>query len=90
MASVDKEKATDVIHLELCKAFDMIPHHILKLERYGFEGWTIRWLKNWLDDHSQRIVFSGSRDSISRWRPVMSDFSKAAHLGTSGLQYLYQ
>ena len=64
---VKKGKAIDVIYLDLCMAFGMVLPHIptSKLERDGFDGWPIQWIRNMLDGCSQLVMSGVPQGSIS-------------------------
>jgi len=76
----DKGRARGVVCLDFCKAFDTAPRDALlsQLERYGFDGWAVWWMRDWWDGPSQRVVDNGS---MSKSMPVTSGVPRGSALG---------
>jgi len=59
---VDEGKAVGVIYLDFSKAISCsIP--LEKLATHGLDGYTLHWVKNWLDGWAQRVVVNGVKSS---------------------------
>ncbi|KAK4824855.1 hypothetical protein QYF61_020228 [Mycteria americana] len=89
IALVDKGRATDIIYLDLCKAFDTVPHSILvsKMGRHGFDRWTTQWISKLADDTKPsgvvdtlegRDAIQKDLDRLERWTCAnLMKFNKA-------------
>ena len=71
---------TDVIFLDLAKAFDSVPHErlILKLRSYGIEGSLLSWFRHFITGRKQHVVIRGT---FSEWSPVSSGTPQGTILG---------
>ena len=56
------KKQTDVVVLDISKAFDVVRYQRLlhKLDHYGIKITTINWIQNFLTYKTQRVVVDGS------------------------------
>jgi len=61
----------DVVYLDFSKAFDTVSHDILlgKLRKCGLDECSVKWIENWLNGRTERVVISGTESS---WRLVTS------------------
>ncbi|CAM5077495.1 unnamed protein product [Natator depressus] len=68
---VDRGEVVDMVYLDFRNAFDTVSHDcvIHKLGKCNLDGATIRWVQNWLENHSQRVVISGSQTC---WKGITS------------------
>ncbi len=73
---LDKNEQTDIVYLDLAKAFDSVDHSILlqKLKCYGVTGSLLNWFADCLNNRRQGVLVDGS---ASRRTPVTSGCRKA-------------
>ena len=76
----NSSKATDVIFLDLSKAFDRVPHERLlhKLNRHGIDNPLLLWFINSLKNRQQRVTIRGT---YSNWSPVTPGVPQGTILG---------
>jgi hypothetical protein len=86
MKTFDFELQTDLVILDFSKAFDTVPHKKLlhKLNSYGINGITHKWIGQFLTARKQQVVIDGER---SRSCSVDSGVAQGTVLGP--LLFLY-
>jgi hypothetical protein len=63
----DNGISIDIIYLDFSKAFDTVPHQrlFLKLEKLGFEGSLLNWIKSFLTGRNQYIRINSITSTLS-------------------------
>ena len=76
----DNGKQTDVIYLDMAKAFDVVDHLplIYKLKCAGIRGKVLNWIKSFLTNRRQKVVM---RNGSSRYQKVQSGVPQGSILG---------
>ena len=78
--NLDEGYATDVIYLDMSKAFDRVPHDVLlrKLKDRGIRFHVRQWIANYLSSRKQRVVIRGQ---ASEFTSVTSGVPQGSLLG---------
>ena len=66
---ITSKEEIDVIYIDFCRAFDSVPHNVVKLWNMGISGTLWRWFEFYLSNRCQCVSVN---DSLSRQLPVIS------------------
>ena len=77
---LETSQNADVIYLDLSKAFDKVNHDILihKVQLSGISDKILNWIKNFLNDRTQKVVIDGAQSSPAQ---VISGVPQGTVLG---------
>lgn len=66
--NLDNNIQTDIIYLDLAKAFDKVSHELLliKLQKYGFNGKLLTWFHQYLNNRRQCVLVNGVTSNYAR------------------------
>ena len=64
--SLDKGLQSDIVYLDLAKAFDSVSHQrlLLKLSRYGVSGKLLQWFESYLGGRGQQCLVHGFTSTV--------------------------
>ena len=79
-SALDKNKQVDVFILDFEKAFDTVPHELLKAKLFslGVSRQVITWVDSFLSNRSQSVVVNGTSSASA---PVLSGVPQGSVLG---------
>ena len=62
---VDEGGSLDIVYTDFMKAFDSVPHRRLigKVEACGIKGKVLAWIKDFLEERTQRVVINNEMSS---------------------------
>ena len=80
--TLDSGGQTDVIYLDMAKAFDRVPHEKLlyKLEMLGLRNPLLAWIKDYLTNRRHRVIIEGT---ASDWKRATSGVPQGSIIGPS-------
>ena len=77
---IENRNTIDIIYLDFRKAFDTVPHErlLLKLKSYGISGNLLIWIKQFLNDRTQKVKVG---KEFSKEKNVISGIPQGSVLG---------